>query len=292
MDSNEKCKTVTHNLTFAPFSYGSGEIPRTTVLNEYYASNDILIYNNDCLDVIGKLEDNSIDLVVTSPPFNVNLGNNKYNKNPYDLYQDNKEHRDFIGWLESVFSAIYPKLKSSGRIAINIGDRKNGRIATHSDIIHFMTHKIGYLMFGQIIWEKGHIGNRTSWGSWCSPSCPSFPTPYEYILIFAKDSLTLSSSGETDLQKQEFIDWSLAIWNIQPETNMKRIGHPAMYPVDLPIRLTKMLSWKNSVVLDPFNGAGSTALACLATNRKYIGIEISKIYCDITRNRINRLLAA
>jgi len=209
MDSNEKCKTVTHNLTFTPFSYGSGEIPRTTVLNEYYASNDILIYNNDCLDVIGKLEDNSIDLVVTSPPFNVNLGNNKYNKNPYDLYQDNKEHRDFIGWLESVFSAIYPKLKSSGRIAINIGDRNNGRITTHSDIIHFMTQKIGYLMFGEIIWNKGHIGNRKGWGSWCSPSCPSFPTPYEYILIFAKDSLMLSSSGETDLQRQEFIDWSL-----------------------------------------------------------------------------------
>jgi len=292
MDSNDKCNTVTHNLTITPLSHGNEVIPSAPVLNTYYASKNIVLYNNDCLDVIEKLEDNSIDLVISSPPYNVNLGNNKYNKNPYDLYQDNKEHCDYIGWLESVFSAIRPKLKSSGRVVINIGYSNNGRVATHADIIHFMTHKIGYLMFGQLIWNKGHIANRLSWGSWLSPSCPSFPTPYEYILIFAKDSLKLKSKGQTDLQKQEFKDWSLAMWTIQPETNMKRIGHPAAYPVDLPTRLIKMLSWKDSVVLDPFNGSGSTALACLATDRKYIGVEISKRYCDITLDRVNRLLAA
>lgn len=259
-------------------------------LDNYYAScqkQKTVILNDDCMNVIPYLLDESIDLVITSPPYNVDLGKNKYNKNPYDLYRDNKAHHDYIKWLESIFEAIYPKLKSTGRVAINIGDGKNGRITTHSDIIHFMTQKIGYLPFGHIIWHKNQVGNRCAWGSWCSPSCPSFPTPFEHILIFAKDSLKLKTKGKTDLQPKEFVDWTLAIWNVQPETQMKKIGHPAMFPVEIPYRLAKLLSWESSTILDPFNGAGSTGVACRMTHRNYIGIELSKKYYRITKSRLS-----
>ena len=82
------------------------------------------IYNEDCLEGMKLLDDCSVDLVVTSPPYNVDLGNNKYNKNPYNLYNDNREHHDYIEWLREIFTLTYEKLKSGGRVCINIGDGK------------------------------------------------------------------------------------------------------------------------------------------------------------------------
>ena len=248
--------------------------------------NRIKIINGKCEDVIPSLENGSLDLITTSPPYNVDLGNNKYNKNPYNQYNDNKKHQDYIGWLKDIFKALYPKLKSGGRVAINIGDGKNGRVPTHVDIIHFMTYDLRYLPIANIVWNKSQISNRTSWGSFKSPSCPSFPKPFEYIMVFAKENIKLQYKGETNLTNKEFIDWAFALWNIKPETNMKKIGHPAMFPVDIPYRLIKMLTWKDATVFDPFNGAGTTGVACRMLKRKYIGVEISKRYCEISENRI------
>jgi site-specific DNA-methyltransferase (adenine-specific) len=245
------------------------------------------IINGKSEEVIPTLEDNSIDLVVTSPPYNVDLGNNKYNETPYNLYNDNKEHKDYILWLEDIFRKIYPKLKSSGRISINIGDGKNGQVCSHSDIIYFMTKNLNYIPITTIIWEKHQVANRCSWGSYLSPSCPSFPCPFEYILIFAKDSKKLLTQGETDLTKDEFIKGAYGIWNIAPETKMKKIGHPAIFPVQLPLRLIKMLSWKETTVLDPFSGSGTTGIACKLSGRKYIGIELSEDYCKLSKERID-----
>ncbi len=247
------------------------------------------LYNGISEEVIPTLEDNSIDLVITSPPYNVDLGNNKFNDSPYDLYNDNKDHKEYISWLKGIFKKIYPKLKSGGRCVINIGDGKNGKVATHSDIIQFMTHDLRYILMANIIWQKSQISNRFSWGSYKSPSCPSFPKPFEYIMIFAKENTKLQEKGETDLTAKEFQEWAFSVWNIAPETKMKKIGHPACFPVNLPYRLIKMLSWKNATILDPFNGAGTTGVACELLERKYIGIEMSKKYCDITVKRINNI---
>jgi len=248
------------------------------------------LYLGESEKVIPTLKNNSIDLVVTSPPYNVDLGNNKFNDNPYNLYNDNKDHWDYINWMrDDIFNPIYDKLKSGGRVAINIGDGKNGRVPTHVDIIHFMTRELKYLPMATIIWRKSQISNRFSWGSYQSPSSPSFPKPFEYIMLFAKDDVKLQEKGETDITAKEFKEWAYAEWNMTPETKMKKIGHPAMFPIELPRRLIKMLSWKNATVLDPFNGAGTTGLACNELGRNYIGIEMSKEYCDITKNRIDNL---
>lgn len=244
-----------------------------------------VIYNEDCLTGIQKLENNSIDLVITSPPYNVDLGNNKYNKNPYNLYNDNKEHTDYIAWLKELFNIyIYPKLKSGGRVCINIGDGKNGAVPTSSDIIQFM--KELYIPMTHIIWDKSQVGNRTAWGSFNSPSSPSFPTPFEHILVFCKESKKLQYKGESDLEKEEFIQWSNPLWRFTPETKMKKIGHPAMFPVELAKRCLKMFSYKDAVVLDPFMGSGTTAIACKKYDRHYIGFEISPEYCEIAKNRL------
>jgi DNA modification methylase len=246
------------------------------------------IYNEDCLEGIKKIEDNLIDLVITSPPYNVDLGNNKYHKSPYDLYNDNKDHQDYIKWLKEVFSELFKKQCMGGRCCINIGDGRNGAVPTSSDIIQFMK-EIGYIPITHIIWDKSQVGNRTSWGSFLSPSCPSFPTPFEHILIFAKGDRKLQKRGETDLTKEEFIEWSLALWKFAPETKQKVFGHNAMFPEELVKRCIKMFSWKNANICDPFSGAGTTALVCKKLGRNYIGFEISEEYCKIANERLSQL---
>lgn len=241
------------------------------------------IYNMDCLEGLNEI--NEIDLVVTSPPYNVNLGNNKYNKSSYDVYQDNMSHSEYLSWMKQVFSLIYLKLKSGGRVCINIGDSKNGSIPTHSDFIQMMK-EIGYLSMACIIWNKNTMSARTTWGSYMSPSCPSFPTPFEYILVFAKDSKKLQYRGETDLTKEEFIAWSLALWTFAPEKKQKQVGHPAMFPEELAKRCIKMFSWIGAFVVDPFCGSGTTCKVAKTLNRKYVGFDISTEYCEIAHSRL------
>lgn len=243
------------------------------------------IYNEDCIKTIGRMDNNLLDLVVTSPPYNVDLGNNKYHKNPYDIYIDNKDHHEYINWLANIFKALYPKIKSGGRLCVNIGDGKNGAVPTSSDLLQKCVD-IGYIPMSHIIWNKFQVGPRTAWGSWKSPSSPSFPTPFEHMLVFCKDTNKLQWKGETDLLREEFIDWSLAMWKFAPETKQKQYGHNAMFPVELPVRCIKMFSWIGSVVYDPFMGAGTTAVACKLHNRNFIGSEISAAYCKTARERI------
>lgn len=244
------------------------------------------IHNIDCTEGIPMLKDNSIDLIVTSPPYNVDLGNNKYNKNPYDLYSDNKGHAKYLSWLRNIFLLVYDKLKPGGRVCINIGDGKNGAIPTHSDIIQFMCGDLKYIPMTIIVWDKGQTSNRTAWGSWLSPSCPSFPRGFEYILVFAKKNKKLQCKGETDLAKEEFIEWSNGLWKFAPETKQKQFGHPAMFPEELAKRCIKMFSWLGAVVLDPFCGAGTTCKVARDLGREYVGFEISEEYCQIAEERL------
>ena len=242
------------------------------------------IFNEPNTDTLIRMEDNYLDLTVTSPPYNVDLGNNKYNKNPYDMYNDNKEHKEYISWLKDIFTLVYQKTKKGGRCVINIGDGQNGRVPTHSDIIQMMVN-IGWIPMTTIIWDKNNVSSRTAWGSFKSPSSPSFPTPFEYIMAFAKEERKLQWKGESDLTNEEFVQWSLAKWTFTGE-NLKRVGHPAAFPIELPTRCVKMFSWVGSIVYDPFMGSGSTAIACIKSGRNYIGSEISKEYVDLSSNRI------
>lgn len=250
------------------------------------------IHNGPCEELVQDLPDNSIDLVVTSPPYNVDLGNNKYNKNPYNLYQDNKEHQEYIEWLKIIFGRLKPKMVKGGRVCINIGDGKNGSVPTHSDIIQFMSKDLNYLVKSTIVWDKSQIGNRTSWGSWLSPKNPSFPTPFEYILVFCNESQAKDGKkGSVTLTKNEFISNSLALWRFAPESQMnKKYGHPAMFPIELPYRLIQQLSYENDVVLDPFSGMGTTCLAAAMLNRRWLGFELSGEYAKKSAERIERFL--
>ena len=241
----------------------------------------------DSEQLIQELDDSSIDLVVTSPPYNVDLGNNKYHKDPYDLYNDNKDHQDYIEWMQTLFGSIKVKLVTGGRVVINIGDGKNGSVPTHSDIIQFMTKELNYILMPTIIWNKNQTGNRTAWGSYMSPSSPSFPCPYEFVLVFAKDNKKKIGNKENiTVTRDEFIKNSWAMWSFAPETRQKKMGHRAMFPLELPRRCIQMLSYKGDTVLDPFNGLGSTCVVAKELERNYIGFELSDEYCEKAKIRI------
>lgn len=244
------------------------------------------IYCGDCIVGIQKLSDNQVDLVVTSPPYNVDLGKNKYNATGYDIYRDNQEHGDYIEWLRSVFKELWGKLKPGGRVCLNMGDGKNGAVPTHSDVIQMMTHDLEYLPMTIIIWDKSQTSNRTAWGSWMSPSAPSFPRGYEYILVFAKEKRKLQYKGESDITREEFIKWTNGLWVFAPESKQKKYGHPAMFPEELPKRCIKMFSYKDAVVLDPFCGAGTTCKVAKDLGRSFIGFELSSAYSDIAGKRV------
>lgn len=244
------------------------------------------IYCGDCIDGIRKLSDNTVDLVVTSPPYNVDLGNNKYNATGYDIYKDNQEHEDYIAWLRSVFEGLWGKLKPGGRVCLNMGDGKNGAVPTHSDVIQMMTRDLDYLPMTIIIWDKSQTSNRTAWGSWMSPSAPSFPRGYEYILVFAKERRKLQYKGVADITREEFIKWTNGLWVFAPESKQKKYGHPAMFPEELPKRCIKMFSYKDAVVLDPFCGAGTTCKVAKDLGRSFIGFELSSVYSEIAGKRV------
>ena len=236
----------------------------------------------DCLIRMKEIPQESIDIVITSPPYNVDLGNNKYNKCGYNSYRDNLPHSEYICWLLSVFEQVYKLLKPSGRVCINISNGKNGSITTVSDLIQGMKN-IGYSVYSQILWDKGNTSNRCAFGTYLSPVCPSFPTQFEYILIFYKGSKKLLMTGDTDITKEEFIGFTNSLWRFP---NVSKKIHPAPFPVELPYRLLKLLSFVGATVLDPFMGSGTTGVACVDTKRNFIGIEIDKKYFMTAKDRI------
>lgn len=242
------------------------------------------VFNEDCRSTLKNLPDCFVDLTVTSPPYNVDLGNNKYNDEGYDQYFDDMPYQEYLGMLRSVFSLLFDKTKNSGRCVVNIGDGKNGSIPTHSDVIQIM-QEIGWEVRSTIIWNKKETSNRAAWGSYCSPSCPSFPRPFEYVLIFYKGNKKLQHDGETDITEEEFENWAYGIWEFPGASHNP---HPAPFPEELPKRCVKMLSYTDATVYDPFVGSGTTLKVAKDLGRYYIGSEISEEYFDMIQDRLSK----
>jgi len=243
------------------------------------------IHQGDCLKFIPELPNSFVDMVITSPPYLVGM--------KYDVYDDSKlklSYDKFIAWLRDIFRNLKPKMVKGGRICINIGDGKNGGVPTHSDITQFMCKELGYLIKTTIVWDKSQTGNRTAWGSWRSPANPSFPTPFEYVLVFCNEQQNKDGKREDiTISSEEFVADSLALWKFPGETQMKKFGHPAMFPVKLPYKLIQMLSYKGDIILDPFAGIGSTCVAAELLRRRWVGFELSENYVREARKRLRQL---
>jgi len=225
-----------------------------------------------------EIPDNSVHLMITSPPYNVGK---EYDE---DLTLD-----EYLDLLTRVFEQSYKKLVTGGRACINIANiGRKPYIPLHAMIIEIMLN-LGFLMRGEIIWDKSaSAGGSCAWGSWMSASNPVLRDYHEYILIFSKESYCKNKSQQKHdtIEKEDFINWTKSIWTF-PAVNAKKIGHPAPFPIELPHRLINLYSYEGDVVLDPFCGSGTTCIAAFQNNRKYIGYEIKKDYVKLSYDRLN-----
>lgn len=269
-------------------SFYNRELYKEATLNEESPE----VENTLPLDVLDKIlcqdsrkmnniPDSSVHLMVTSPPYNVGKE-----------YDEDLDLNEYLGMLKDVFSETHRVLVSGGRACINIANvGRKPYIPYHKFIIDTMLD-IGFLMRGEIIWSKAAgAGVSTAWGSWSSASNPTLRDVHEYILVFSKKKFSREGRNkESTISKDEFLEFTKSIWKFQPES-AKKVGHPAPFPVELPYRCIQLYTFKGEVVLDPFCGLGTTAIAAIKTNRHFICLDINLGYVENAKKRINEHLA-
>lgn len=240
--------------------------------------NKIFCKSSESMD---ELPDNSVNLMVTSPPYNVGKD-----------YDDNLSLDEYRELLKRVFKETYRVLVPGGRTCINIANLgRKPYIPLHSFIIEDM-HEIGFLMRGEIIWDKGSSASpSTAWGTWLKANNPVLRDVHEYILVFSKETFTRKNptKRKSTITKEEFLEFTKSVWHFSAERASK-VGHPAPFPVELPYRLIQLYTFEGDVVLDPFVGAGTTCIAALQTKRKYVAYDIDRKYCDLAERRIKQFL--
>ena len=229
------------------------------------------------------LRNECVDLIVTSPPYNVGM--------PYDGQSDgdNVSYEDYKEFSKKWLKNCYNWAKPTARMAINVAldTNKFGKQPLSANMTKWAMEE-GWKYHTTIIWNEGSISNRTAWGSWKSASAPNIIAPVETILIFYKDTWKRERQGENDITRDEFIEWVLGIWSF-PGAKAKHIGHDAPFPLELPKRLIKLLSFKGDTVLDPFVGSGSTMIEAIKHDRNALGIEKESKYCELAEKRIKEL---
>ena len=234
----------------------------------------------DSESILKKLPENCIDLVFTSPPYNFGLD--------YDMTEDGIDWKKYFDKLFRIFDECIRVLKYGGRIIINVQPLFSDYIPSHHIISKFFMDR-GLIWKGEIVWEKHNYNCKyTAWGSWKSPSSPYLKYTWEFLEVFAKGTLQKRGEKEDiDITADEFKKWVVAEWSIAPERNMKKYGHPAMFPEELVHRVIKLFSYQNDIILDPFNGVGTTTVVARKWGRKYLGIDISEEYCQKAKQRID-----
>jgi site-specific DNA-methyltransferase (adenine-specific) len=226
---------------------------------------------------MAELPDNSVHLMVTSPPYNVGKDYDQ------DLTLD-----EYLAFLKRVWAETYRVLVPGGRACINVANLgRKPYIPLHVFMIRDLL-ELRFLMRGEIIWDKGASASAsTAWGSWQSAANPTLRDVHEYILVFSKGNFGRDRlDGEKNtITKDEFLEYTKSVWAF-PAESAKKIGHPAPFPIELPYRLIQLYTFEGDVVLDPFMGSGQTALASLKSGRHYVGYEVNSDYVELARKRI------
>jgi site-specific DNA-methyltransferase (adenine-specific) len=228
------------------------------------------------------LPDNCVHLVVTSPPYNASKA-----------YDEDLSLTEYLSMLHGVFAECYRVLAPGGRMVVNVANLGRKPYIPLTSHVNLIMHEIGFMHRGEVIWDKSaSAGSSCAWGSFQSASNPCLRDIHEYLLIFSKGDYKLPrtkterSEGRIDtIGKDEFIQQTKSIWSFATES-AKRVNHPAPFPVELPKRCIEMFTFLGDIVLDPFLGSGTTAVAAKMTGRKYVGCDLSQEYCAIAEERL------
>lgn len=244
----------------------------------YFATDFVRICNDDILQT-DLVEKESVDVVITSPPYNVEVA--------YSSHDDALAYDQYLSFTEKWLARCHDLTKSDGRLCLNIPLDKNkgGQQSVYADITT-IAKRVGWKYHSTIIWNEQNISRRTAWGSWLSASAPFVIAPVEVIIVMYKNRWKKTSGSQrSDIDRAEFVEWTNGVWLFSGESK-KKIGHPAPFPVELPRRCIKLFSYVGDTILDPFLGSGTTLVACLQTGRTGIGVEIDREYCEIAKRRL------
>lgn len=256
----------------------------------FFNSGGLSIYHTD-ITALTAIPEGSVDLVVTSPPYNVNKG--------YDLHDDDTSHEDYLVWSKQWLAKVFVLTKSGGRICINIptstfklGKNKtdDGSLIPFSADIIKIAEKVGWKYRTTIIWNKVVTGTSAyAIGTMMEARSPAVAIGiFESIVVLFKDTWK-RAAGESDISKEEYLSLCDGIWTFHGEHNKI---HPAVFPVELPRRCIKMFSFIGDTILEPFLGTGTTLLAASWLKRKAIGTDISLKYCQFARRRLSMFTRA
>ena len=249
--------------------------------NVFYDDGQIKLLHNDFLKVDLKDIRGKVNLIVTSPPYNVGI--------EYGNINDSLGYEEYLYFTEKYLKRFYEILADDGRVCLNIPLDKNkgGLQSVYADVVR-IAKDVGLKYQSTIVWNEQNISRRTAWGSWLSASAPYVIAPVEMIVLFYKNSWKRKGKGKSTISREEFIEWTNGLWTF-PGENRKALGHPAPFPVELPLRCLKLFSYEGDLILDPFVGSGTTMIACKMLNRRGIGIDIDRSYLEIAVNRLKEI---
>ena len=257
----------------SPIDLMENEVPREFL--------DKIILGGAC-DILKKLPDRCVHLMITSPPYNVGKD-----------YDEDLTLGGYLDFIEEVMREVYRVLVWGGRVCFNVANLgRRPYIPLHVYLIQVF-EEIGFLFRGEIIWDKGDAvsGASTAWGSWQSAVNPILRDQHEYIIVLSKGSFKRERGNKEDtITRDEFLEFTKSVWRFMPES-ARKVGHPAPFPEELPYRCIQLYSFKGDVILDPFVGSGTTCVAALKAGRHFIGIDIEEDYVRLAEGRIKKILA-
>jgi len=264
------------------------------------------ITNGDCREVMREMPANSIDLMVTSPPYGVGIA--------YDSFDDDMNFETYKEFSREWLSEAFRVLKPDGRLALNIPyeinrQEKGGRIFMVAELWNILA-SIGYKFYGVVDLEESspHRSKTTAWGSWMSPSSPYIYNPKECVLLCYKQLSKKQTKGTPQWKswveqvedknnpelfvnkkmyeksdKDDFISLVYGQWNYFADTRQQT---KATFSMDIPVRAMKILSYKEDIVMDPFIGSGTSAVAAEFVGRNWVGVELSENYTEVANKRL------
>jgi site-specific DNA-methyltransferase (adenine-specific) len=262
------------------------------------------VINGDSIEVMREMPKSFVDLIVTSPKYNVGID--------YDSCDDRMSMEDYWKWTEEWLIESFKVLKDDGRIAVNIPYEVNvqdrgGRILFMSEF-WFIMKKVGFQFYGLVDLDENspHRSKTTAWGSWMSPSSPYIYNPKECVILAYKKDRIKKVKGEPqwigelvdleqedgtikqkmmyqDEDKKEFMSLVYGQWEYFADTKQQT---KATFSMDIPMKAIKILTYRNDVVLDPFTGSGTSLVAAEISGRRWIGIELSENYSKVAKDRV------
>ena len=238
---------------------------------------------------MAELKPNCVALVVTSPPY---FAGKEYEAALGEGHVP-ATYLDYLGMLRDVFEDCKRVLEPGGRIAVNVanlGRRPYRSLA--ADVTAILQDDLGLLLRGEIVWVKAEgASGSCAWGSFRKATNPVLRDVSERVIVASKGRFDRARQGESTAGTDEFMEATLDVWHLAPES-ARRVGHPAPFPVELPQRLIELYTYRGDLVLDPFLGAGSTAVAAMRTGRRYCGYDTDPAYVELARRRVAAEVAA